>query len=331
MEAPVLLLTHAGDFYVPDLVAAAVERRGHSCIRVDTDLFPREIALSIGSDGRAWLDTGTHEIDLVRVHAVWCRRLWTARAPVDVDARFQRACAEQAVDALDGALAWLERADGGARIVNRPHLERRAERKVLQLRAAEDAGLSMPRTLVTNDPAAARAFVDAVRGDGRVVAKMLAPLSQTMDASGPFMYTSPVDDGDLVDLEGLRAAPMILQARVDKVAEVRAVVVDTPHAGRVLAAALDADAGALDWRAPSVSSAPARPWRAHTLPGDVERAAIELVRTLGLTMAALDFVVDAAGVHWFLEVNPAGEWGWLERDVALPIADALAAALVGAP
>ena len=30
----------------------------------------------------------------------------------------------------------------------------------------------------------------------------------------------------------------------------------------------------------------------------------------------------------FLEVNPAGEWGWLERDLGYPIGDALAEALV---
>ena len=36
------------------------------------------------------------------------------------------------------------------------------------------------------------------------------------------------------------------------------------------------------------------------------------------------------GQHWFLELNPNGEWGWLQR-AGLPIAAALAEVLTGAP
>jgi len=34
------------------------------------------------------------------------------------------------------------------------------------------------------------------------------------------------------------------------------------------------------------------------------------------------------GAHVFLEVNPTGEWGMLERDLGLPIADAIAEELI---
>jgi hypothetical protein len=44
---------------------------------------------------------------------------------------------------------------------------------------------------------------------------------------------------------------------------------------------------------------------------------------MGLTYAALDFVVTPEGEHVFLEINPAGQWGWIERALGMPITDAI--------
>jgi hypothetical protein len=49
---------------------------------------------------------------------------------------------------------------------------------------------------------------------------------------------------------------------------------------------------------------------------------------LGLAFGAVDLICTPSGEHVFLEVNPGGEWGMLERDLALPVSEAIAAALV---
>jgi glutathione synthase/RimK-type ligase-like ATP-grasp enzyme len=49
---------------------------------------------------------------------------------------------------------------------------------------------------------------------------------------------------------------------------------------------------------------------------------------LGLVYGAIDLICTPAGEYVFLEVNPGGEWGMLERDLGLPIADAIARALL---
>jgi glutathione synthase/RimK-type ligase-like ATP-grasp enzyme len=46
---------------------------------------------------------------------------------------------------------------------------------------------------------------------------------------------------------------------------------------------------------------------------------------LGLTYAAIDLALSN-GEYWFIEVNPTGEWGWLdgaERPIAAAIAEEL--------
>jgi glutathione synthase/RimK-type ligase-like ATP-grasp enzyme len=64
------------------------------------------------------------------------------------------------------------------------------------------------------------------------------------------------------------------------------------------------------------------------LPVTVEQATRRLMQRLGLYYGAVDFVVDADDRHIFLEINPAGEWGWLQRDLGFPIAEAIAETLL---
>nr|MCF4968340.1 MvdC family ATP-grasp ribosomal peptide maturase [Nostoc sp. CMAA1605] len=54
----------------------------------------------------------------------------------------------------------------------------------------------------------------------------------------------------------------------------------------------------------------------------------EFMGRLELRFGAFDFIVTPDGEHIFLEVNPNGEWGMLERDLDYPIADAIAETLV---
>ena len=49
----------------------------------------------------------------------------------------------------------------------------------------------------------------------------------------------------------------------------------------------------------------------------------------GLAFGAIDLIRTPEGGHVFLEVNPAGEWGMLEKELDYPIAEAIAGALLG--
>lgn len=314
VEGQVLILTHSADVYVPDVVADALERRGAQAVRVDTDRFPADGELVVRVDEpepRMRLRVGGKRLDLDRCRAVWCRRVWTAAAPVEVDPRFAAACRAQASDAFLGALSVLE---DRVPFVNRLDAQTRAERKILQLHAARRAGLRVPSTLVTNSRDELRTFLSQHR---RVVTKMLVPLSQSMDGSGPFVYTNFVAAEDVDGAEVLGPAPMIFQVALDKREELRIVVVGE----RLFVAGVQP--GALDWRK-GVGS----PWRRAELPRRTEHAIVSLVRSLGLTTASIDLLRDAQNELWFLDLNPAGEWGWLQRDLGLPIADALAETLL---
>ena len=324
-DAPVvLMLTHHRDHFVPERVAAALARRGACPVRVNTDLFPSRLLLTteLGTDDPCYLldgllDDGT-ALDGRRVRAIWTRSAWPPVGLDEVPAEHRLACERESREALVGFLDGL----AGARWVNPFHRQVEASNKLRQLRLAEAAGLSIPRTVVSNDAERIRRFAETV--DGGLVAKMFHALSHTMDRSGPFVPTSDVTPGDLEHLEGLRIAPMIFQEKIAKARELRVVFV----AGRALAGAVDARQsrdGQTDWRQAGVDEIG---WQHAELPPPTVVALGRLMDALGLVVGAIDLVETLDGGHVFLEVNPMGEWGMLERDLDLPISEAIAAALL---
>ena len=316
----VLILTHAQDAFVIERVTAALERHGARVVRFDTDRFPAEVRLStrISADGTDHvLHAGSYTARAADFDAVWARKLWTPHIADEVAPELAAGCVRESTAALHGFLDGLH----AARWINPLAAAYAAENKLLQLRVATEVGLAVPHTLVTNDPGAVRAFHAE---HAPLVAKMLTPLSVSMDRAELFVHTSAVREGDLAHLDQLRHSPMVFQTRVEKDVELRVACV----AERLFTGAIDAsrsERGRVDWRL-------ARPdevaWRHAELPAQVGERVLELMRRLGLVYGAVDLIRTPSGEHVFLEVNPGGEWGMLERDLGLPIAEALAAELL---
>ena len=319
----VLLVTHSGDHFTVERVAEALARRGARPMRFDTDLFPEEIRLSasLAREGvENFLRAGGDEFEASEVRAVWARRVWPPRLSGDLDERFRMSCVRESAAALEGFFDGLH----GARWVNDQQRERAAENKLLQLRAAREAGLEIPPTLLTNDAERARAFYEA--HDGRVVAKLLRPLSVSMGDAPFFVYTSDVRAEDVEALDSLRHCPVAFQRKVEKRRELRVAYV----AGQAFAGALDASAsarGRTDWRLAGPDECS---WSRATLKPSLTTRLKKLMRRLGLDYGAIDLIETPDGRHVFLEVNPGGEWGMLEHDLGLPISEAIAEALLRA-
>jgi MvdC family ATP-grasp ribosomal peptide maturase len=317
----VLLVTHSGDHFTVERVAEALARRGARALRFDTDLFPGEVRLSAAlrpGGAERVLGLGAVEVESSEVRAVWARRVWPPRLSDNLDERFRAACTRETGAALEGFFDGL----GGARWVNDPRSERAAENKLLQLRAARESGLDIPPTLLTNDAERARAFFDAE--GGRVVAKLLRPLSVSMGDTPFFVYTSDVRAADLEALDSLRHCPVVFQRKIEKRRELRVACV----AGRLFAGALDASGsarGRTDWRLAEPGECS---WSPASLKTPLAARLRALMRRLGLVYGAIDLIETPEGRHVFLEVNPGGEWGMLEHDLGLPISEAIADALL---
>jgi glutathione synthase/RimK-type ligase-like ATP-grasp enzyme len=66
------------------------------------------------------------------------------------------------------------------------------------------------------------------------------------------------------------------------------------------------------------------------LPVDIEDQCRRYVAACGLLFGAIDLVLSH-GAFYFLEINPNGEWGWLQRPHGFPIAAAMCDVLAEVP
>jgi glutathione synthase/RimK-type ligase-like ATP-grasp enzyme len=212
------------------------------------------------------------------------------------------------------------------RWVNHPSRVADAEYKPLQLVAAARAGLRVPETVITNEPSAARAF--AARTGGPVVYKSLASPAVPDGDRVRLVYTTALDSEHLAD-ERIALTAHLFQRRINKRRDVRATVVGD----EVFAVDIHVDGstrGALDWRADYA----AHRYEVTDLPEVVAKGLVALLRALDLRFAAIDLVVDEdsreEGERYTLvDVNPNGQWGWLQDATGLPIAAAFADELTG--
>ncbi len=317
----VLLITHSGDFFTIDRVAEALLKKGVKPLRLDTDRFPETVQITAHFDkSKSYhtLEYGTHSISTEQVQAVWTRRIWEPQLSKELAPQFQQACVKESLATLDGFWDSLREAHWV------DDLERinAAHNKLRQLRVASEVGFAIPKTLVTNKADSAREFFQQV--NGKMVSKLLTALSRTMESTSFFLYTNTVKEEDLLDAESLRYCPMVFQEQIPKQSELRVVYVN----GNVFVGALDAavyGASKVDWRRPGVEVGS---WQHHELPDEVVRRLKAFMGKFGLLFGALDFILTPSGEYVFLEVNPIGEWGMLERDLDLPIASAIADALI---
>lgn len=317
----VLLLTHSGDYFTIDRVAAALSRRGVKPFRLNTDQFPIEIQLQayLGNNGTSHrLEYGDVSISTEQVQAVWMRRIWPPQLSQELAPQFQQACIRESLATLDGFWDSLQ----NVRWVDNLQRISAAENKLRQLRVASEVGLVIPQTLVTNKPEEVRELFAKV--EGKMVTKLLTPLSYSMEGSSFFLYTSVVKEEDLADLGTLRYCPMVFQEQIPKQQELRVVYVD----GKVFVGALDAakyNASTVDWRR---GTSEVCVWLNHELPEEIIHRLQAFMAKFGLIFGAFDLIQTPSGEYVFLEVNPTGEWGMLERDLQLPISEAIADALL---
>jgi ATP-grasp ribosomal peptide maturase len=314
----VLVLTEPGDA-TADLVVKELEYRGAPVFRVDTAEFPRSLRVSAQLDGgwRGEISGADGSVDLRDIRSVYVRRPTEFVFPASMTDAEQRFAAREARRGIGGLLMSLL-----CSWVNHPSKVADAEYKPFQLAVAAACGLAVPRTVVTNVPGDAgehRAFLGS-----SVVYKTLASAVVSDGPRPSIVYTTDVSSADMADSRVALTAHQF-QARIPKVRDVRATVVGQ----RVFAANILIDSntagGLLDWRADYA----ALRYEPVSLSPSVESSLLAMTERLGLSFAAADFVVTADDEHYFVDLNPGGQWGWIQEATGLPIAAAIAAELTG--
>ncbi|BAY82995.1 hypothetical protein NIES267_24810 [Calothrix parasitica NIES-267] len=319
----ILIITHSKDNESIPLVMTAIKARGEKVFRFDTDKFPTQIQLDISySNGNKNIVIADeqHKLDLKEVSAVWYRRIAIgARIPYSMEKQLRQASIQESRTTITGMIASIKGFHLD-KIIN----IRLAENKQLQLQVAQEIGLNIPRTLTTNNPESVKQFAKECEQD--IVTKMLSSFA-VYDKQGQekVVFTNPVTSADINNLQGLNLCPMTFQEKIPKALELRTIIVGK----NVFTAAVDSQAlqkSRYNWRREGVALLDA--WKNYDLPKDIEQKLLQLMTYFGLNYGAIDIILTPDGKYVFLEINPVGEYFWLENCPGLPISQAIAELLI---
>jgi hypothetical protein len=312
------VVTTQGDV-TADRVILELNQLDADVLRIDLADFPHRARLDAATAGAGWTGTLTargRTVQLEEIGAVW----WWHPEPATVEAGLSAAESEwasrEANAGLAGVLAALD-----CRHVNHPALTHAAQNKADVLIHASRYGLNVPPTWIGNHPTAAAGFAPT-GPHGTVCKSLVSPGIAYPDGSHSTFYTHPVEVSDLDDSIALTAHQ--LQHAIVKQYEVRLVVVG----GAMHAARIDAhsDAARADFRADYA----ALTYRAVDIPDAVRKGVDGLLDHYGLLYAAIDLLVDPDDHWWLIDLNPAGQHDWLQKELPeLAIAAALANLLAG--
>jgi glutathione synthase/RimK-type ligase-like ATP-grasp enzyme len=199
------------------------------------------------------------------------------------------------------------------RWVNHPSRTYEAEHKAVQLRAAAELGFGIPRTCITNSNGAWH-YV-AKRGE-QVAIK---GLDTVLTRDGPvetFGYTNILAIED-VERGELASAPAIMQEALRDKLDLRVTVVGS----NLWSASVTTKGKGIrgDWR---LAKADAE-FSEFQLPSSVSLKCIALTKSLGLYYGAIDLAL-CGDEYYFLEINPTGEWAWLQSAIGFNISEQLA-------
>ena len=320
----ILIITYSDDNECIDMVKTAIKEKNSETYRFNTDLFPTGIQLSLAENNkkkRVVISGPEGELNLEEITGIWYRRVRLGdKIPEAMDPELRKASILEARTVFFGFLESVN-----TFILDRVSKIRIASHKQLQLQIAKKVGLDIPRTLTTNKPGNVREFFATCKNG--MITKMLSSFSVYEDDKEKVVFTNLVKAEDLEDLDGLSYCPMTFQENVVKKLELRITIVGN----QVFAACLDSKASQLaqnDWRKDGLGLIDS--WEAYSLPPGIETKLLQLMDCFGLNYGAVDMLVTPDNKHVFLEINPAGEFFWLElHKPKFPISLAIADVLLG--
>jgi len=203
------------------------------------------------------------------------------------------------------------------RWIDDPWMICKAENKIYQLKLAEKVGLSLPETIITSDPIAVKEFCDNTNND--VVVKILSPSPMV----GNVIYTNVIKDTDIDSINSLRLSPAIFQARVPKSYELRITIVGESIFPVRINSQGD-EQTAIDWRRkPKLNDFDVL-MESVSLPTEIETQIRMFMKEIGLKYGCIDMIVTPDNKYVFLEINPSGQWYFVQLKTEVKIAEAMA-------
>nr|WP_314498139.1 MvdD family ATP-grasp ribosomal peptide maturase [uncultured Chryseobacterium sp.] len=307
MNSKILIITHTADNFSIDKVTEYIHKNGFEVIRFNVDLYPLQNKLTTGFQDGAWVsflenEEGKYRLD--DISTVWYRRAYNIGNGLkeELDQKFFGAAMGEIRNTLFGFLESLD-----CYSLGKPSVYRRLDSKEEQLKIASKIGFKIPETCITNNAEEAKQFI---LKNKNVITKMQTGFAIYEDGVENVVFTNEIDESRFDQLDALIYCPMQFQKKIEKKKELRVTVVGKS----IYTFEIDSqqsDDAKVDWRKDGVNLLDK--WVQTTLPTDVESKIKKLLDFYHVDYGAIDIIVSPEDEYYFIEINAAGEFFWLDN------------------
>lgn len=307
----ILIVTVADDLHAAVIRQNILARHGSECYLLEVDRISSSYGLNwniSGSqrDATIVMPTGG-SLDVALLDTIWWRRPRADQRLNDVTNHAHR---DLISNDCRGALVGLLLTAFRGRWISEPRATEQAANKLWQLTVAKRCGFTIPKTLVSHVPREVRDFC---LSQAKVIVK---PVVGTREA---MIFTQFVTERHLADDAAIKIAPAIYQEFVEGERHIRLNCFGHhSHAALI-------ESTELDWR-PNLQ-VPISEWN---VPKGLHQKIRVTLDEMGLEMGIVDLKQRNDGELVWLEVNPQGQFLFLEGITSMPLADRFADYLVSA-
>ena len=189
-----------------------------------------------------------------------------------------------------------------------------AENKPYQLMLAQNIGFRIPESIISNISRPVRSL--HAKYSNIIFKPLKMGLIKDGEKFSSVLFTTRVDNIFLEALDSIVSLPTYFQQEIRKKYDVRVTVVGQEVFAAFICSQEKVESQ-LDWR----RTKQLLPHKQVKLPLEIEQKCLTLCKELNLQFAAIDLIYDLLGNYWFLEVNPNGQWVWIEQLLGYPISD----------
>lgn len=182
---------------------------------------------------------------------------------------------------------------------------REAENKIFQLEIAKSIGFKIPDSIVTNSFSDSIEFYDKINGEC-----IIKPIKSGLieDNDKPKMIFTNALTVRPSSKEQIEFSPNFFQRQITKKCDVRVTVVGNITFATLIHSQNHSETK-IDWRR---GENPLKHTKTE-LPDFIKEKCVLMLKELNLRFGAIDLILDKKNEYIFLEINPNGQWAWIEK------------------
>jgi glutathione synthase/RimK-type ligase-like ATP-grasp enzyme len=302
-----LIITNKDDLAADYLISALIEK-SLPYFRINSEDIQNYLVnySCINNQFEAEIKHENRIIDLSEVKSVWYRRAISPSVNQDIDFYSKKFISGELQHLVEGIclnddLIWVNPFDAVIK----------AERKIYQLKVARDVGFKIPNSLISNDKNSINLF--HLQNSPVICKPIYHGYFQNKDDNYA-IYSNRIDPKMFDGLNSIY--PTYFQNEIKKTADIRITVVGND----IFPVQITFDNSKTpDWRRKECEVT----YNEFDLPNMLKENCIRLVSELGLNFGAIDMARTTDDEYYFFEINPTGEWAWIEHKLGLPIRESL--------